>query len=363
MQIITESIGDEILLKLSGDVDGIGADELAVELSKAEETHAGRIIMDFSEVTMITSLGLGTIIITYKRLESLGRTLELRNLQPNVRKVFLMTGLDRILKVQKSADEVFQKGDHISERAMQNAKEFLGEMMLNLGVETDTGTEVIDRIFHICDKPTPTPDKAVKLRKLLAGLQLPARMADSQKNLASDMHGRIRPYVVGMESLLHVRCGDGKLAGLFKQEFNKIQLLDVVDRNQTDLPFMKHNGVKIPLPDKSFDVSLLHCSLSHCVSPESAISEVLRVTKKRIIVIESICLNETQRQFNIFFDWLFNVVLGQAEELAYNFKKPDDWKWFFRDLGLSIRASVDMGLDHPTVPEYHWMYVLDLPGQ
>ena len=187
-------------------------------------------------------------------------------------------------------------------------------------------------------------------------------MADSQKNLASDMHKRIRPYMVGMKSLLQVLSGDGKLAELFTKECEKIQLIDVEDRNQSDLPFMKYDGIKIPLPDKSFDSTLLNCVLNHYQDPEAEIAEVFRVTRKRIIVIESICLNETQRQFNIFFGWLFNEVLGQFEKTAYNFKKPDDWKWFFRDAGLSIRASVDMGLDHPTVPEYHWMYVLDLPS-
>jgi len=89
---------------------------------------------------------------------------------------------------------------------------------------------------------------------------------------------------------------------------------------------MLYDGLAIPLGDKSFDMTLLNCVLNRCDQPSDVLAEVIRVTRKRIVVIESIHLNETQRQFNMFFDWLFNEVLSQAGPGAHNFRKHDDWR-------------------------------------
>lgn len=367
MRISTELRGDEVLMKLAGDIDPAGADELAVALDKAENSPAERVVLDLSGVGMITSAGLGTIIITYKRLLAGNRCLELKNLQPGVRQVFLMTGLDKLMTVHESASRLPSQESKAGEKALRNARKFLGELFDNFGIEAGQAGGIIEEVFRICQAPktSETDTKESQLRALLEDIDLPARIAESLKDRPTEIHARILPYTVGTTSLLHVRCGDGRVAEAFAQDGNieQIQLIDVLDRSRSPLPFMKYDGIKIPLPDKSFDLALLDCALNCSRDPAAAIREVIRVARKRIVVIESICLNETQRQFNMFFDWFFNVVLDESSLPARNFKKPDEWKWFFRDAGLSIRASVDMGMACDAVPEYYWMYVLYLPNR
>jgi anti-anti-sigma factor len=373
MRISTDFHNDDAILTLAGDIDGRGADGLAIELDKAQHSCPGRVVLDFGQVDMITSAGLGTIIMSYKRLTATGRTLELRDLKPSVRQVFLMTGLDKLLDIGDQPDPAPTDGDSrakdlaSAERAMRNARRFLSELLKNLGIEPDRAGQALRDIFAICPA---VPDHAMldanssNIRAMLAELDLQRRLAKSLKNRPAQMHSRIKPYTVGMNSLLQVRCGNGLLGETFDNDTMKqVQLIDVVDHNETSLPFMLYDGLNIPLDDKSFDITLLNCALNRCEDPGLALAEIVRVTRKRIIAIESIHLNETQRQFNMFFDWLFNEVLAGAGHLGHNFKKHDEWRWFFRDAGLAVRANVDMGLDQATCPEYHWMYVLDVPEE
>ncbi len=376
MRISTDFHDDDVVLNLAGDIDGRGADGLAVELDRAEHSCPGRVVLDLGGVDMITSAGLGTIIMSYKRLTAKGRTLELRNLQPIVRQVFLMTGLDKLLNLgaqpsgadkqtdAQQTDAQQTKDAAAGAQAMRNARRFLSQLLENLDIEPGRAERAVGDIFALCPA---LPDHALlsansaRIRETLADLNLQARLADSLKNRPAEMHSRIQPYAVGMDSLLQVRCGNGRLGETFAEETARVQLIDTVDRNETTLPFMLYDGLDIPLGDKSFDMTLLNCVLNRCDQPSDVLAEVIRVTRKRIVVIESIHLNETQRQFNMFFDWLFNEVLSQAKPGAHNFRKHDDWRWFFRDAGLAVRANVDMGLDQATCPEYHWMYVLDVP--
>jgi len=93
------------------------------------------------------------------------------------------------------------------------------------------------------------------------------------------------------------------------------------------------------------------------------LQEILRVVRHRLIVIEAVCFNDTQRRMNMFFDWFFRrIIHGEAGALAQHFDTPKGWKWFLRDQRLSERASVDLGLELSALPEYHWMFVMDLPG-
>jgi len=199
MRISTDFHDDDVVLNLAGDIDSRGADGLAVELDRAEHSCPGRVVLDLGGVDMITSAGLGTIIMSYKRLTAKGRTLELRNLQPNVRQVFLMTGLDKLLNLgtqpsgaqaDKQTDAQQTKDATAGAQAMRNARRFLGQLLENLDIEPGQAERAVGDIFALC--PT-LPDHALlnansaRVRETLADLNLPARLAESLKNRPAEM--------------------------------------------------------------------------------------------------------------------------------------------------------------------------------
>ncbi len=57
-------------------------------------------IVDFSELTYISSAGLGELIQTYSRLEKSGNTIKLANMNDHIREVFKYCGLDKVFIIE-----------------------------------------------------------------------------------------------------------------------------------------------------------------------------------------------------------------------------------------------------------------------
>ena len=79
-------------VKLSGEVDLYSANELKEELNISIEEH--------KEDFYIDSTGLGILIGVLKRLKQAQKDIYIVNSKPNVRKIFTITGLDKIFKVE-----------------------------------------------------------------------------------------------------------------------------------------------------------------------------------------------------------------------------------------------------------------------
>lgn len=74
--------------------------EFGQELLKLAKTPDRRpVIVDLQEVAFLSSAALQKFIILNDRLRIQKRQLSLRNLCPNVREVFDITGLDRIIAI------------------------------------------------------------------------------------------------------------------------------------------------------------------------------------------------------------------------------------------------------------------------
>ncbi|MBN1555272.1 MAG: anti-sigma factor antagonist [Phycisphaerae bacterium] len=365
MKYEKEQLAGEVILRLQGELTGFASDDLAFALDDAIDNADGRLIIDMHGVDFISSVGIGAMMYAFKRLKQKNRSMELIRVQPEVRKVLLMTGVGALLNVAEGSmkiNDVLQAEDARNAQAMANLREFMTDLLTHLEIPAETAGPMIEEFFRLCTTPKPSWTVEDQLRELLAPLELAGRIDASLAELPKILHRRIQPYTAGVKSLLHVRAGDGKLSELFSEQID-VHLLDTEDRNRTDLPLTLHDGGAIPLADKSHDAALLIDVLNRYEDPLPALREILRVVRRRLIVIEAVCFNDTQRRMNMFFDWFFTrVVRGDGRPLAQHFDTPKGWKWFLRDQGLRERAGVDLGLELPALPEYHWMFVMDLPS-
>ncbi|UCC44839.1 MAG: STAS domain-containing protein [Candidatus Zixiibacteriota bacterium] len=64
------------------------------------ERFTDSLTIDFRNLNYISSAGLGVLLATYKRLDNLGKTMVLRNLNPHIADVFRLTGLDRVFDIR-----------------------------------------------------------------------------------------------------------------------------------------------------------------------------------------------------------------------------------------------------------------------
>jgi len=84
------------IIALSGEVDLYTAPELKEELVRVIDAGARGVVVDLSRTTFIDSTTLGVLISGVKRLRPNGGSVELVVTDENIRKIFEITGLDRV---------------------------------------------------------------------------------------------------------------------------------------------------------------------------------------------------------------------------------------------------------------------------
>lgn len=92
-------MAEEIAVVLKGEIDHHRVDELKTQLDEIiESTHPRRMILDFKNVTMMDSSGVGLVLGRYKRISENGGTLFVKRLNKQVDLVFKVSGLYQIIK-------------------------------------------------------------------------------------------------------------------------------------------------------------------------------------------------------------------------------------------------------------------------
>jgi anti-sigma B factor antagonist len=113
--VFTREVGDfeiEVLrpspassiVSVRGEADLHSAPELRDRLSSIIDDGAQRVLVDLSETTFIDSMALGVLLGSTKRLRANGGQLELIVSQPDIRRIFEITMLDRILVIHPSRE-------------------------------------------------------------------------------------------------------------------------------------------------------------------------------------------------------------------------------------------------------------------
>jgi anti-sigma B factor antagonist len=98
---------DATVVRVVGEVDVDAAPVLRRYLIELIAAGTRRLVVDLGEVGFLDSTGLGTFIGARKRLRAYRGSLELAALQPSVRTVFTITGLDRSFTIHPRVDDAF----------------------------------------------------------------------------------------------------------------------------------------------------------------------------------------------------------------------------------------------------------------
>jgi anti-anti-sigma factor len=100
--------GPWVIVRPAGEIDLSVADEFRATVLDALE-QAGRVAIDFSELTFLDSSGLSVIAIALKQTQNDGGQLILVGLTERVRLVLEITGMTKILDIRDdlAADEEF----------------------------------------------------------------------------------------------------------------------------------------------------------------------------------------------------------------------------------------------------------------
>jgi ubiquinone/menaquinone biosynthesis C-methylase UbiE len=120
----------------------------------------------------------------------------------------------------------------------------------------------------------------------------------------------------------------------------RVQLCDILDLNRTDLPHDTYDGADLPYRENGFDSTILYFVLHHCENAERVLQEALRVTRGRVIVVESVIEGPVQRRVLRSLDRWANRIRSagamRAQEDTLTFRTVQGWEDLVRTCGGTV---------------------------
>lgn len=91
--------GDSVIVRLTGELDHCCAQSVRRELDSLIADHAVRwLVLDFSRLQFMDSSGIGVILGRYRQLRDRGGQVGVIHMNPQIRRIFHMSGLDRVIR-------------------------------------------------------------------------------------------------------------------------------------------------------------------------------------------------------------------------------------------------------------------------
>ena len=131
--------------------------------------------------------------------------------------------------------------------------------------------------------------------------------------------------------VLDLGAGEGYVGAAIQDNTPlEVLLADVIAMNRTSLPHIQYDGSRLPLGQNEVDTTVLYFVLHHCKTPEDVLSEAIRVSKQRIIIVESVYESDLQHRVLRLLDTLANRIRSagamRAQEEFLHFRDVPAWK-------------------------------------
>jgi SAM-dependent methyltransferase len=125
-------------------------------------------------------------------------------------------------------------------------------------------------------------------------------------------------------------------------------------------PYVRYDGERLPFPDEAFDTALLLLTLHHCADPEAVLDEALRVTRRRLVVTESVYRNRRERFWLELLDGRVNRHRhGGAMPVPRAFRPPAGWEALFASRGLRVCERRWLGAWWERLVHHPLLFVLE----
>lgn len=145
---------------------------------------------------------------------------------------------------------------------------------------------------------------------------------------------RIARHLTQDEAILDIGTGNGGLVKGLRDHNFQVETVDV--KNISFFPDVQpvvYDGERLPFEKKSFDACTIVTVLHHTPSPEAILDEAMRVTRKRIVIMEDIYRNPLQKHLTYFVDSLVNL---EFEDHPHTNKSDAEWRQLFEEKGLKM---------------------------
>lgn len=105
MGIEAERVDGTVIAKADGRIDSSNSREFHSELEAVIADSDSALVLDFEDVTYISSAGMRVILLTAKSLQKSGAKFALCSMDDSIREVFRISGFDKIIEIHHSQAE------------------------------------------------------------------------------------------------------------------------------------------------------------------------------------------------------------------------------------------------------------------
>ncbi|HEU4994014.1 MAG TPA: class I SAM-dependent methyltransferase [Gemmatimonadaceae bacterium] len=142
-------------------------------------------------------------------------------------------------------------------------------------------------------------------------------------------------------SVLDVGSGDGLLARrvMDRRPDVRVRGVDVLARPTSHIPVELFDGVRLPFEDREFDVVTMVDVLHHASQQQRLLSELVRVSRKLLVIKDHSVRGVFARPTLAFMDWVGNARHGVS--LPYSYWTPRQWSEAYGALGLRVVENRD----------------------
>src|SRR5918996_440402 len=161
---------------------------------------------------------------------------------------------------------------------------------------------------------------------------------------ASDEARALLPWVRGPR-LLDLGAGEGWVAAALRSRAPVwVCAADVGPFGLAAEPYVVYDGARLPFGDGAFDTTLLSLALHNAETPEVVLDEAVRVTPRRLLVVESVYRDRVERFWLDLLDGRFNRHRhGGRMNVPLSFRRPEEWRALFESRGLRVVATEWLG--------------------
>lgn len=100
LKIESKVIGNSTQVILCGEIDIHSSQEFKTRFNEIVSGCTGDLYIDCAQLTYIDSTGLGILVGAIKEMRKENNSIYILNLKENIKKLFLITGLDKLFKIQ-----------------------------------------------------------------------------------------------------------------------------------------------------------------------------------------------------------------------------------------------------------------------
>ena len=105
MGINTERANGTVIAKADGRIDSSTSREFHSDLEAVIAESDAALVLDFEDVSYVSSAGMRVILLAAKNLQKSGMRLVLCSMNDSIREVFKISGFDKIIPIHNSQAE------------------------------------------------------------------------------------------------------------------------------------------------------------------------------------------------------------------------------------------------------------------